>query len=248
MSDELWPPGEGLVGDSVCDGGDLDCGSGLLLIIRDAMAPLAAGGVLEVRSREGSVWIDLPAWCRMVGHATLGAEKHDGGATSYFIRKHGAKDDELSRDLEQARNFEWTVRVRALDGMLARAYARNHSFEIGQPASFDTEDKAASAVEHLLASLAACLAVGMRWRATRKGIEVFELEVSLKARSDNILVFLGIEDEGHPGLSQVSGRLFIDADADEDVLDELWQETLSGSPVAQSLLRGVPLEIQRRSH
>ena len=42
--------------DAVCDGGDLDCGSGLLLIIRDAMSPLPAGGVLEVESAlEGSV-------------------------------------------------------------------------------------------------------------------------------------------------------------------------------------------------
>lgn len=62
--------------DAVCDGGDLDCGSGLLLIIRNAMAPLAAGGVLEVRSREASVREDLPAWCRMVGHGLLGV--HDG--------------------------------------------------------------------------------------------------------------------------------------------------------------------------
>lgn len=38
------------VSDAVCDGGDLDCGSGLLLIIRRAMEPLGAGDVLEVRS------------------------------------------------------------------------------------------------------------------------------------------------------------------------------------------------------
>ena len=33
--DELRP-------DAVCDGGDLDCGSGLLLILRNALAPLAS--------------------------------------------------------------------------------------------------------------------------------------------------------------------------------------------------------------
>jgi len=62
--------------DAVCDGGDLDCGSGLLPIIRNAMMPLAAGGVLEVRGREVSVREDLPAWWRMVGHGLLGV--HDG--------------------------------------------------------------------------------------------------------------------------------------------------------------------------
>ena len=47
--------------DAMCDGGDLDCGSGLLLIIRHAMEPLPSSAVLEVRSREISVKEDLPA-------------------------------------------------------------------------------------------------------------------------------------------------------------------------------------------
>ena len=40
---------------AVCDGGDLDCGSGLLLIIKKAMDPLLDGEILEIRSRERSV-------------------------------------------------------------------------------------------------------------------------------------------------------------------------------------------------
>lgn len=233
---------------ATCDGGDLDCGSGLLLIIRDAMQPLAAHEVLEVRSREQSVRIDLPAWCRMVGHDVLGERPGELGSTSYFLAKHGAEDARLEADLASARDFEWTVRVSATDGMQARAFARNHAFTIGQPASFDTEDAAPSAIEYLLAALAACLAVGMRWRATRRGVEVWHLEVTLRARAENILVFLGIENEGHPGLAGVTGRLFVDADADDVTLTELWNETLTGSPVAQSIVRPVPLHIERRSH
>jgi hypothetical protein len=33
--------------DAVCDGGNLDCGSGLLLLIRKAMNEVAPGGILE---------------------------------------------------------------------------------------------------------------------------------------------------------------------------------------------------------
>ena len=87
---------------AVCDGGDLDCGSGLLLIIRNAMAPLAAGGILEVRSRELSVKEDLPAWCRMVGHSLLHQRGADGGYTHYFLRKKG-DDQELQADLLKAK-------------------------------------------------------------------------------------------------------------------------------------------------
>jgi hypothetical protein len=59
-------------------------------------------------------------------------------------------------------------------------------------------------------------------------------------------VFLGLEEQGHPGLKQVGGRLYVDAAADEDVLQELWQETLKRSPVTQSLLREVPVQLELR--
>src|SRR3990172_5285434 len=106
--------------DAVCDGGDLDCGSGLLLIIRNAMAPLPGGGVLEVRSREISVREDLPAWCRMVGHTLLGTEDGKGGYVHYRLRKKGA-DAALHADLEQARTYTWQTRVRWTNGMRGKA-------------------------------------------------------------------------------------------------------------------------------
>jgi 5-methyltetrahydropteroyltriglutamate--homocysteine methyltransferase len=47
------------------NGGTLDCGSGLLLLIRKHIDPLRTGGLLEIRSQESSVVEDLPAWCRL---------------------------------------------------------------------------------------------------------------------------------------------------------------------------------------
>jgi 5-methyltetrahydropteroyltriglutamate--homocysteine methyltransferase len=61
-SDHPWPPSASF------DGGDLDCGNGLLLLIRKHIDPLPVGGLLEIRSRERSVDEDLPAWCRMTGN------------------------------------------------------------------------------------------------------------------------------------------------------------------------------------
>lgn len=54
-----------LTADVAFDGGDLDCGNGLLLLIRKHIDPLPRGGLLEIRSTEISVDEDLPAWCRM---------------------------------------------------------------------------------------------------------------------------------------------------------------------------------------
>ena len=69
------------------DGGDLDCGSGLLLLIRRHIDPLAAGQTLEILSTDSTVEVDLPAWCRMTGNDLLSLERRTGGQNSYMVRK-----------------------------------------------------------------------------------------------------------------------------------------------------------------
>jgi uncharacterized OsmC-like protein len=123
---------------------------------------------------------------------------------------------------------------------------RNHAFSVGQPASFDTRDVAPSAIEYLLAAVGGCLAVGFQWQASRRGIEVRNLEISLQAQAENILVFLGLEEDEHPGMKKIDGRLYVDADAEDDILQAMWQETLQRSPVTQSLARQVPVQIELR--
>ncbi len=59
------------------DGGDLDCGNGLLLLIRKHIDPLDRGGLLEIRSTEISVDEDLPAWCRMTGNELISFIKEE---------------------------------------------------------------------------------------------------------------------------------------------------------------------------
>ncbi len=249
--------------DAICEGGELDCGSGLLLIIREAMAPLPAGGLLEVRSLESSVKEDLPAWCRLVGHELRSVVAGEGRSTRFRIVKRSASaadapavaahEAPLAADLEQARRFTWSARVKWTAGMQATSYVRNHAVAIGQPASFDTADPAPSAIELLLSALGGCLAVGLQWRASRQGIAVRQLEVSLRARADDILVFLGIDDTseasrgaGHPGLAVIDGSIYVDCDADDATLQQLFTDTVARSPVAQSLLRGVPLRISAK--
>lgn len=240
---EMTDPGAEPTPDAVCDGGDLDCGSGLLLIIRSAMAPLPGGGVLEVRSRETSVREDLPAWCRMVGHAMLEVRDGEGGYAHYFLRKKAA-DADLSADLQRAREYVWQARVRWSGGMQAKVTVRNHGFAVGQPASFDTEDLAPSALEYLLAALGGALTTGLQWRLSRLGIEVRNLEVVVKATSTNILVFLGVDEAGHPGLAGITAIAYVDSDADPTQLETVLADTVRRCPVAQSLLRTVPLDVQ----
>ena len=68
------------------DGGDLDCGSGLLLLIRRHIDPLERGRLLEIKSTEISVEEDLPAWCRLTGNELLSWTK-SGRVRSFLVCK-----------------------------------------------------------------------------------------------------------------------------------------------------------------
>jgi 5-methyltetrahydropteroyltriglutamate--homocysteine methyltransferase len=68
------------------DGGDLDCGNGLLLLIRQSIDPLSPGELLEIRSRESSVDEDLPAWCRMTGNELV-SRVREGTVSSFLVSK-----------------------------------------------------------------------------------------------------------------------------------------------------------------
>jgi 5-methyltetrahydropteroyltriglutamate--homocysteine methyltransferase len=68
------------------DGGDLDCGNGLLLLIRRHIDPMARGGLLEIRSTEISVEEDLPAWCRLTGNELISFVRA-GSVRSFLVCK-----------------------------------------------------------------------------------------------------------------------------------------------------------------
>jgi hypothetical protein len=64
------------------DGGALGVADGLLMLLREAADPLPAGSVVAVRTSHPTVGHDLPAWCRIMSHAYLGADE-----STHYIRK-----------------------------------------------------------------------------------------------------------------------------------------------------------------
>ena len=72
--------------DVMFDGGDLDCGGGLLLLIRRHIDPLERGGLLEILSTDSTVEVELPAWCRMTYNELVSWTK-TGTRRSYLVCK-----------------------------------------------------------------------------------------------------------------------------------------------------------------
>ena len=60
-------------GDPQWDAGDLGCGD-LVLQLRFRMEALRPGAVLQLVALDPGAPADLPAWCRLTGHALLAAD------------------------------------------------------------------------------------------------------------------------------------------------------------------------------
>jgi uncharacterized OsmC-like protein len=233
--------------DRMFDGGDLDCGSGLVLLIREEMLAVPEAGVLEMRSREVSVASDLPPWCRMVGHEYLGSLEGNGG-TRHFMRRGsgGAVTEEaeaLDEDKRRAREYEWRLRARSAGALHTKVYCRNFSWSIGQPASFEEKDERPSAVEYLLGALAGDLCTALATGCARAGIALDDLEFSVRGKLTNVMAHLGLE-EGDPSFSSIEVKCFASTFDDEEQVRAVWEEVLRRSPLAATLGKAVDISFK----
>jgi uncharacterized OsmC-like protein len=230
----------GIRPDHVFDGGDLDCGSGLILLIRENMLRVPEQGIFEMRSREPTVKGDLPPWCRMVGLEYLGCLEGEG-FTRYFVRRTvGTLDDEknLQKDKNRAKDYEWRARARSTGTLKSTVYFRNFSIEVGQPASFETSDKHPSAVEYLLTALAGDLTAGFATECAKSGLNVDDIEMTVSGKLNNILAHLGLE-AGDPSFASIEIKVFVSSFEDEAKVREVWGRTEARSPLASTLKKAV---------
>lgn len=66
------------------DAGDMGCGE-LVLALRNRLLPLAPGTLFTLRATDPAAPEDIPAWCRMTGHALVSANH-----PLYLIKRKGS--------------------------------------------------------------------------------------------------------------------------------------------------------------
>lgn len=234
-----------IIPDAVFDGGDMDCGSGLIILIRENMLKIPLQGILEMRSREKTVADDLPPWCRMSGHEFLGSIPGKGHAR-YFVRKKESsvkEEESLAKDKEAAKKYEWRLRARSSGRLKSSVYTRNFSFDMGQAASFEEKDAFPSAMEYLLGALAGSLTTGFATECARENLEVDDIEISLTATLKNILAHMGLET-GDPSIRHVAIKCFASTFDYEQTIRAAWQRAIDRSPIAATLRKAADLEFK----
>lgn len=237
--------------DLMFDGGDLDCGSGLSLLIRENVLKVPVGGILELRSRDATVKDDLPPWCRLASHEYLGHKDGDG-FIRYFIRRGQAQasreeavsdEEALEQDKQQAREYEWRVRTRSTGHQKSTVYCRNFSWHIGQPISFEEKDEYPCSIEALLGAMGGALASGFATECSREGLEIDDIEITVRGKLINVLAHVGVE-EGDPSFSGIEVKCFASTMDDEARVREAWERTVKRSPLAATLGKATRLNIK----
>ena len=141
--------------------------------------------------------------------------------------------------------MKWSVRVSARDRSGAAVYARKQRFDVGTPLSFDQEDERTSAFEHLLGAIGADLVAGMKGLCHRRRLEVDNVEALVLGELDNALVHLGVVgEEGHPGLTKLSIKVFVETLEEEEEIRRVWEQMLERSPLYRTFSASVCFDLQ----
>ena len=230
--------------DDIFDGGNMDCGSGLSLLIRQRMQALPAGAILEIRSTEPTVATELPPWCRLAGHHHLESTEVDDGHWRHWIQcgiSDPANAETLESDKAVARDFSWSVRARHSNSGPLTIYSRNFSWASDGSASFDRNAKESTAFEQFNGSIVADILACFLRDCQRNSISIDELEATLNTRLHNPLAAMGIES-GDPGVDSMKLVAYVTSPADSDEVRNAWAHALECSPVLNTMKKACEVE------
>lgn len=114
--------------------------------------------------------------------------------------------------------------------------------DAGEPPVLLGQDEGANPVEYLLHALAACITTSMVYHAAARGIEIESVESRIEGDLD-LRGFLGIDPTVRNGYENIRMFMKIRTAASGREWDQLIRLGPAFSPVYDSIMHGVPVEI-----
>ena len=148
--------------------------------------------------------------------------------------------DMVKEDSSQGQT-KWNAVTTWKGGFSCESRIRDHTIHMNEPDALGGTDTAPNMVETVLAAYGSCLTVGFTMNAALRGIEIKELKVELEGDLD-LAGFFGLSEEVPAGFTGVTAVVHLDADADPEDIQDLYDHVLKTSPVGCILTR--PLEVR----
>jgi len=137
-----------------------------------------------------------------------------------------------------------TLRFTATKRDALRVSVRRHQFSVGRPIEFDEQAPAVAALEYALGAIGAEIVGGLRAFASRRRIELDQVEAIVHGEIDNPLMYLEVVGEtGRPRIGRVHVKVYVASSEDEHTVRRLLNETLDRLPLVCTLREATRLDI-----
>lgn len=134
----------------------------------------------------------------------------------------------MQAHVKWAGGLKHDIKIRNFDPILA-----------DEPQFLGGTDVGANPVEFILGALGSCMGIVYVMKATAKGVTIESLEITVEGSLD-LKVLLGLK-EGRRGLSEVKVIFNVKSSAPQEILNEIYQEVVSESPVGSTLVNNVSI-------
>lgn len=126
-------------------------------------------------------------------------------------------------------------------GAHSTTIVRNFAVPADEPAALGGTDRGPSPTELVLTGLSACIATGIAYSAADVGIEIDSIEIDVAGDLDlGGFLYIG---NARPGFAEIRLTVRVDADAPQELIEELVNRGYRRSPVAASLEGRVPIRV-----
>lgn len=153
---------------------------------------------------------------------------------------------EVDRDpdrMDELAAYSRSCRVRWFNSFHSQSFTRDvPPNEYDEPEWLGGTNQGMAASEAVLGAIGGCIATGFVANAAVRDVEVRELEIDVEGEID-LPSFFGIRGE-NPGYKDVSVTIYVDCDADGDLLDEIAFRAVDLSPVVNTVREPVGLEYE----
>ena len=137
-----------------------------------------------------------------------------------------------------------TLRVTSTDRDRARVSVRRQQFSIGRPIEFDEESPNIAALEYALGAVAGEVVSGLRAFASRRRVDVDQIEAIVTGELEHALAYLEVVGEtGRPRIARVHLKVFV-ASPDEQAVRRIWEEMLDRLPLVCTWRAAVQLDLE----
>jgi uncharacterized OsmC-like protein len=119
-------------------------------------------------------------------------------------------------------------------------------FDNGEPPVLLGNNEGANPVEFLLHALAGCVTTTFVLHAAARGIKLNSVSTELEGDID-VQGLLDLDPSASVGYEEIRIKMRVDADASDEVIEELMMFTQAHSPVCNTICRPVPVKIERKS-